>query len=115
MSQSFDAAHAVPVAGQRLSPELDFERSVDGLRDLAEGAGLQSLTATELQWDWRTSVDDLWTGIAGGVATAGQAYLAQPPEVRAAIERELRQRAAAVATDGWLRLPQKAAYVVATR
>lgn len=115
VSESFAAAGALPVSGQRLSPELDFERSVDGLRDLAEGAGLRVVSATELHWDWQVSVDDLWAGIAGGVATAGQAYRAQAAGIQAAIEAELRNRAAATAPDGALCLPQRAAYVVATR
>lgn len=115
VSDAFAAVGARPLAGRRLSPELDFERSVDGLRSLVQGAGLQPVTASELHWEWRITVDDLWTGIAGGVAAAGQAYLAQPPHTQAAIESEFRRRATAVAREGCLCLPQKAAYVVAAR
>lgn len=43
VADAFDAAGVVPVRGQRLSPELDFERSVDGLRGLAESADLKVL------------------------------------------------------------------------
>jgi ubiquinone/menaquinone biosynthesis C-methylase UbiE len=115
VQEAFAAAGVVAIQGQRLSADMDFERSVRGLRHLAEGAGLLPVLATDLQWEWLTSVDDLWRGIAGGVATAGQTFLAQTPDVQASAEHEFRERAAAVASDGRLRLPHSAAYVVATR
>jgi hypothetical protein len=67
---------------------LDFDRTVAGLADLAGGAGLAVVEADELDWTWHVRPEDLWAGIAGGVATPGQTYLAQKPEVRARIERE---------------------------
>lgn len=110
---AFGEAGVVPMPGRHLPPELDFDRSMDGLRALAEAAGLEAMTATELSWDWDISVDALWGGIAGGVATAGQTFLAQVPDVQVSAERAFRKASADLARDGMLRLPSTAAYVVA--
>ena len=111
---AFSAAGVVPIPSQNLSPELDFERSVDGLRGLAESAGLEVLAAEQLTWRWHVAVDTLWRGVAGGVARAGQTFLAQTPEVQHSAERAFREAAAKLAHDGMLGLASTAAYVVAT-
>lgn len=111
---AFSAACVIPIPGQRLSADVDFERSVAGLRGIAEAAGLETITATELKWDWEISVNALWGGIAGGVATVGQTFLAQTPEVQRSAERKFREAAAPLAHRGILRLPSTAVYVVAT-
>ncbi len=56
-----------------------------------------------------------WAGIAGGVATVGQCYLAQTPSVRAAVERSFRARAReqAAGSGGVLHLENRAVYVLA--
>jgi len=115
VGEAFSAAGVVPLPSQHLSPELDFERSVDGLRGLAEFAGLEVVVATELSWVWETSADALWGGVRGGVARIGQTYVAQPPDVQRAAERAFRAAAAELAPDGLLRLASTAAYVVAAR
>ncbi|MER7073504.1 methyltransferase domain-containing protein [Terrabacter sp. NPDC000476] len=112
---AFEAAGVVVAPGGRLPPELDFDRSVEGLADVAggaKGAGLTVLDARELRWDWAVTVDNLWSGIAGGVATAGQAYLAQTSAVRAAAEQHFRRAASELADGGLLHLPSTAAYVL---
>lgn len=109
----FGSAGVIPVPGQRLDPALDFERSVDGLAGLAEVAGLQTIIATQLTWDWHISVDALWAGVAGGVATIGQTFVAQTADVQCAAERAFRQATSRISVDGMLRLPSSAAYVVA--
>lgn len=114
VADAFRAAGVIPIPGQRLSADLDFERSVAGLRGLAEAAGLEAITATELEWDWEISVDALWGGVAGGVASVGQTFLAQTPAVQASAEREFRMAATALTGDGILRFSSTAAYVVAT-
>lgn len=113
LHDAFGSAGVVPVPGQRLDPALDFERSVDGLAGLAEVAGLQTIIATQLTWDWHICVDALWAGVAGGVATIGQTFVAQPADVQCAAERAFRQAASRISVDGMLRLPSSAAYVVA--
>ena len=110
---AFSRAGVVPIPGQRLDVELDFDRSVDGLAGLAQAAGLHALTATELTWDWQVSVDALWGGIAGGVATVGQTFLTQPPAVQLSAEREFYEATEGLADDGMLRLSSTAAYLVA--
>lgn len=115
VSRVYAEAGVVPLAGTRLPPELDFERSTDGLRGLTEAAGLEVVVAEELRWTWTIGVEPLWTGVSGGVGVAGATYLAQAPDVRAAIADGLRGEAARVAPDGVLRFPVAAAYVVAAR
>ncbi len=110
---AFSAAGVVPISSRQLSAELDFDRSVDGLRGLSEAAGLETLTAIELNWVWEISVEALWGGVAGGVATVGQTFLAQAPDVQQAAEREFCEAMTQAAVDGVLSLPSTAAYLVA--
>ena len=113
VADAFTAAGVVPVPGERLAPDLDFERSVAGLQGLAEDAGMEVVLAEELHWTWEIDPEALWTGIAGGVAGVGRTFLAQTEATRAAAERELRRAVRRRATEGVLRLPAAAAYVVA--
>jgi ubiquinone/menaquinone biosynthesis C-methylase UbiE len=113
VADAFRAAGVVPLPAQRLSAEFDFERSVAGLRRLAETAGLEAITATELTWEWEVSVDALWSGIAGGVATVGQTFLAQTPGVQTSVQNEFRKATIELGRDGMLKLSSAAAYVVA--
>jgi len=115
VQDAFQAAGVVPLSSQRLMPHLDFERSVAGLSELAESAGLTPIAARELRWDWEISVDALWTGLAGGVATAGQTLVAQPADVRRAAEQAFRRIATAEAgSDKMLLLPSIAVYLLAS-
>ena len=113
VSGAFSAAGVAQIASQRLSPELDFERSVDGLRGIAEVARLEIVRAEELRWDWEISIDALWRGISGGVTTAGQTLRAQTPETQTSVEQEFRRAAQNLTPDGILRLPSAAAYLLA--
>lgn len=115
VSAAYDAAGVVPLTGERLPAELDFERSATGLASLVAAAGMDPLRCEDLTWTWRIGVDDLWHGIAGGVGVAGRTYLAQAPEVRVAAEREVRRALRAHAVDDVLHLASTACYVVATR
>lgn len=114
VGKAFNRAGVVPIASRRLGVGMDFERSARGLTELADASGLQPLTATDLTWDWEISANALWEGIAGGVATVGQIFLAQAPEVQASAEREFHDAAAALAVNGVLTLSSTAAYLVAT-
>lgn len=109
----FDSAGVVPITGQGLSAEFDFERSIHGLTALARAVGLETLTVTELSWEWEISDEALWCGIAGGVATVGRTYLAQTPSVRAAARDEFFAATEVMASDGMLRLPSTAVYLLA--
>jgi len=112
---SLEAAQAVPVPDQRLPVGLDFERTAHGLATLAQASGLEPIQSRELTWDWTVSWDDLWAGIAGGVGSMGQAYLAQDQGTRDRIRQQLRQRAAALEVDEKIRLASVAAYLLARR
>ncbi|WP_139980351.1 class I SAM-dependent methyltransferase [Nocardioides litoris] len=115
VQEAFEAAGVVSPPSRRLEPGLDFERSVAGLTSLATSARLAPLGARELRWEWRTTVDDFWSGLAGGVATAGQVLAAQTADVRRAAERAFRDLTSAlVGPDQVLALPSRAAYLLAT-
>lgn len=115
VQDAFTAAGVVPTASQRLSPEVDFERSVAGLVALFEEAGLNPVLTDNLEWDWEISVDDLWRGVAGGVATVGRTFMAQTPTVQVAAEHEFRKRARSVCDGRMLRVANEAAYVVGSK
>lgn len=93
IGEVFEAAAVEPLPSTHLPAELDFPRTVDGLADLARSTGGTVLDARELQWEWTVAPADLWAGIAGGVATPGQTYLAQTPAVRQRVEEEFFRRA----------------------
>lgn len=113
VSDAFEAAGVIPVPNRRLAPELDFPRSTQGLSRLCSSAGLTPVRATELTWEWVIGVESLWAGIAGGVAAAGETFLAQSPTVQAAAERQFLERAEERAREGVLRFSSTAAYVLA--
>jgi len=111
-------AAATPVPSTRLPPELDFPRSVDGLAELSDGAGLRVLEARELTWTWKTSAEDLMAVIAGGVATPGRIHRAQTPQVRERIEEHVHDLWSHWAVEGaetMLAFPVTAPYVLAVR
>lgn len=113
---AFAAAGAVAPPAQQLAPELDFERSADGLAGLAAHAGLRLLTVTELRWTWEVTAVDLWAGVSGGVAGPGRTFLAQSREVQRAATAAFRTAAEqhpARRDGGVLRLDAVAAYVLA--
>ncbi|WP_375503637.1 class I SAM-dependent methyltransferase [uncultured Jatrophihabitans sp.] len=113
-SESLTAAGAVPVSGQRLPAEVDFDRSPTGLEALTAAAGLTTVVARELEWVWTVAWDDLWAAVSSGVASIGETYLAQDVATQARIEVEMRERARALEVDGVVRLPSVAAYMVAS-
>ncbi|MDQ1289267.1 MAG: hypothetical protein QG622_2833 [Actinomycetota bacterium] len=113
MMEALQAAKVVPERGGGLPAGRDFERTVPGLIGLTRQAGLEPVRSRELAWDWVVSWEDWWTGIAGGVGSTGQAYLAQDPPTRERVYRHLRSRVEESEADGMLRLPSVAAYVLA--
>lgn len=116
VSASFQDAGVVPVPGTRLAPHLDFERTPAGLASLATQADLDVRTAEEVGWTWVVRPEDLWAGVAGGVATAGRTFLAQTPAVQERARERFEERAAQqVDPDGLLHLRSRAVLVVAVR
>lgn len=98
-----------------LPPELDFDRTTAGLAGLLAGAGLTDVAVRQVDWRFEIGADDLWRAVAGGVATIGQTYHAQPAAGRermgAAYVRLVVQRH----PSGQLRLPSSALLASATR
>jgi SAM-dependent methyltransferase len=68
---------AVPPSGQRLRAEDDFERSAEGLTRLMVDAGLDSVEAQVVAWDFVISAGELWTAVESGIANIGATYKAQ--------------------------------------
>lgn len=102
----------LPAPRRRRPPEVDFERTVDGLVSLAQRSGLQPLRSRELTWRWAIPWDDLWPGI---VAAMAQPYLDLDPAARDDVRDALRHRTAALEVGGAVHVPTVAAYVLARR
>lgn len=115
IAEALAAAGAPSARGGGLPADLDFDRTPPGLAGLARAAGLEPLQAREITWEWSVSWDDLWAGIAGGVGSTGQDYLAQPPAIRERVRHELRDRTDPLEVDGTIRLPSIAVAVLARR
>lgn len=90
-----------------------FERSEDGLVGLLRGGGFHDASARRIDWEFAISADDLWVGIAAGIATIGQAYLRSDDAGRTRIRTEYERRSAELAPDGMLRFPVSAILAVA--
>lgn len=111
----FAASEVVPLPSAALPPEKDFPRSVDGFAGLLTAAGMRVREAREIRWTWQARPEDLWIGIAGGVATPGQTFLAQTPEVRRRVEQEFWRRAEQEVDGGLLHFSAMAVLVAAER
>lgn len=74
-------AGAVLPTFPRLAPELDFERSPDGLAGLAAAAGLVVADAFLHSWEWEIAADDLFAGLTR-VGNFGVAWQAQEMAVQ---------------------------------
>ena len=116
LGEIFEEAGAALLPPERLPADEDFTRTPDGLAALARGAGLDVEQACDLRWDWRIDPEDLWAGLAAGIATAGAVVRAQTQQVRERIREIFSARTAAAAGPGGiLRFPVCAAYVLAAR
>lgn len=71
-----ERASLVPATGRRLSPTKDFARTAEGFAGMLIDAGWHEVRATELSWTWFPEPGELWASAEGGVASAGQFYLA---------------------------------------
>lgn len=76
-----DEAGAVRPQLPRLAPELDFDRTPEGLAGLLAGAGLDPVHAGTVGWTWRVRPADLWEGFTA-VGNFGVAWRAQSAVVR---------------------------------
>lgn len=83
-SAVLDEAGAVRPDLPCLAPELDFERSTDGLSGLLAGAGLEPAEACTPAWRWRVSHDSFWTGVTS-IGNFGVIWRAQDDAARTRI------------------------------
>ncbi|MDL9980640.1 class I SAM-dependent methyltransferase [Microbacterium sp. ASV49] len=107
-------ADAVPLTGQRLAPELDYERSPVGLAGILAEAGLSHVRAGSVSWSFDISPTDLWGAVEGGIATIGLTYAAQDVDRRDAMRAAYGRRTADLAPEGILHLPSTAIIAVGT-
>lgn len=101
-------ACAGPPRGTRLQPDQDFERSGAGLARLLETAGLKGVEAFPVSWTFSIRPEDLWLGVVAGIATIGETYRSQRPEVQAGMQQAFARRAAELSRDGLLHLDSTA-------
>lgn len=113
VNAAFDEAGAAPWQGARLPAERDFDRTPEGLAVLAEEAGLTVTRSETLAWVWDVAPDDLWAGIAGGVATPGARFRAQSAEGQERVRGAFERLAAESMVDGRLQFACTASLVVA--
>lgn len=115
LGEVFEEAGAALPPPERLPADEDFTRTPVGLAALVREAGLDGEQACELHWDWRIRSEDLWTGLAAGIATPGAVVRAQTQQVRARIREIFSARTAeAAGPDAILHFPVRAAYVLAS-
>lgn len=104
------AGGAVPPEGlPRLDPAEDFARTPDGVAGLLRDAGFAAAGCVELDWVHRATVEEWWSGAAGGVATIGRVVTAQDAGTVVRVRREYERLSAEFAgADGRLALPHVA-------
>jgi SAM-dependent methyltransferase len=97
-----------------LPPDKDFDRTVAGLTALLAEAGLTDVAVLELNWLFCIEAADLWRAVVGGIATIGQTYRAQPPEVQDRLQEAYLQLTTERFPSKELRLPSSALLASAT-
>ncbi|MGV8968630.1 MAG: class I SAM-dependent methyltransferase [Cellulomonas sp.] len=104
-----ESAHLEVMPAPSLAPDLDFERSPDGLADLLTRAGLENVEATTVRYMHCVDAEVWWSGPARGVASIGAIVESQTPTVvthlKAQYDRLSRRY---LASDGLLHLPTAA-------
>lgn len=103
------------VAGERLAPHMDFDRTRDGFAQMLTEAGWPSVTTIPLEWTWRADPAALWASAEGGVAAAGLFYRQQGPVDRERFRRAFDDLCAETAVDALVALPHTAVLSVSRR
>lgn len=98
-----------PVAGERLAPDKDFERTAEGFAGMLCDAGWRDVLVSELSWTWYAEPAALWASAEGGVASAGAFYLSLDEAGRDDFRRAFDDVCADRSVDGALALPHTAA------
>lgn len=113
-TEVIDAAGAVRPPVAKLPPEHEFPRTPDGLAGLFEASGLDVERAWVHEFVHVVDAETWWSGPARGVASIGQLFEAQTPEVLLAMRSAYdRLSARYLGSDGLLHLPGAAVLAVA--
>jgi SAM-dependent methyltransferase len=91
-----------------LPPEVDFARDVSGLCGLLTQAGLTDPEGYEFEVPWRIDPEDLWAGVAGGVAGTGSVFSAQSHATRERMRKAYDGLVPEYLDNGLLSLPGRA-------
>lgn len=107
-----ERAGLLTAPGARLAPEKDFERTADGFARMLTESGWVDVGASELNWTWFASIDELWTSVEGGVASAGAYYLSLDDGEQTRFRRAFDQLSAELSREGRVALAHTAAVAV---
>ncbi|KQQ69039.1 hypothetical protein ASF63_03455 [Microbacterium sp. Leaf320] len=110
-----DRAGLAPSVGERLPPEQDFERTVDGFARMLDDAGWTGSRVSEITWTWSAGADALWVSAEGGVGGAGQFYRALNGSERAAFRAAFDSVCSERTVDGRVPLEHSAAVALRSR
>jgi len=104
-----ESAHLEVVPVPPLAPNLDFERSPDGLADLLTRVSLVSVEALTVRNVHRVDAKVWWSGPARGIASIGAIVESRTPIVVARLKAQYdRLSRRYLARDGLLHLPTAA-------
>ncbi|WP_312167284.1 class I SAM-dependent methyltransferase [Microbacterium sp.] len=108
-------AGLVPAPGERLLPQLDFERTAAGFERMLTDAGWRVRAVSDLTWTWHADVTALWISAEGGVGGAGLFYRALDHEGRASFRRAFDEVCEERSVAGFVPLRHSAAVAVGSR
>ncbi|KRF11419.1 hypothetical protein ASG90_16850 [Nocardioides sp. Soil797] len=77
-----DASGATPPTFDKLPPEMDFDRSLEGTAALCRDVGLVDVRADEVSCTWRIHPNRFWRGLQAGIGGIGKALLQQDEATR---------------------------------
>ncbi|SEB85892.1 class I SAM-dependent methyltransferase [Microbacterium hydrocarbonoxydans] len=108
-----ERAGVAPATGERLPPERDFERSVEGFGRMLADGGWPRPQVVEVTWTWHARPVELWASAEGGVGAAGQTFRSLGDSDRSSFRAAFDLVCAERSTDGRLPLQHSAAVAVA--
>ena len=111
---TIDRSRAVRPTLPRLPPDLDFERSVGGLRALMTEATLVDVEVMETSWEFRIAPEELWLAASAGIALIGTVHAAQDEQTCDRMRHEFDAVTAPMLVDGGLRLTMTGVLAVGT-
>lgn len=98
-----------PAVGERLRPDMDFERTAAGFTRMLRDGDWQDVVVSELEWTWHAAPEALWASAEGGVASAGALYRSLGGRDRDRFRHAFDELCAERSVDGTIALPHTAA------